>query len=143
MKKNKFYLLSGFLGLVITTLLVSSMASAGETTRKFQGKNFDSARYEAMEESRQAMQTALDNSDYNAWKEIVDSRPKITDYVNQDNFAQFVQMHKDMQAGDFEAADAIRTELGIPMGIGMGEGPHMGGHMGRGGMGRQALQTEE
>ncbi|MFA6466678.1 MAG: hypothetical protein WCV71_02355 [Patescibacteria group bacterium] len=143
MKKSKFYLLSGFLGLVLTTLVVSSMASAGETTGKWQGKNFDSARYEAMEESRQALQTALDNGDYNAWKEIVDSRPKITDYVNQDNFVQFVQMHKDMQAGDFEAADTIRTELGIPMGLGMGEGPHRGGHMGRGGMGRQALQTEE
>lgn len=143
MKKSKFYLLSGFLGLVLTTLVVSSMASAGETTGKFQGRNFDSARYEAMEESRLAMQTALENRDYNAWKEIIDSRPKITDYVNQDNFNQFVDMHNYRLSGDFEAADAIRTELGIPMGIGMGEGYHMGGHMGRGGMGRKALQTEE
>lgn len=143
MKKSKFYLLSGFLGLVLTTLVVSSMASAGETTGKFQGRNFDSARYEAMEESRQAMQTALENRDYNAWKEIIDSRPKITDYVNQDNFNQFVDMHNYRLSGDFEAADAIRTELGIPTGLGMGDGPHMGGHMGRGGMGRQALQTQE
>jgi len=100
------------------------------------GRNFDQGRFEAMEVTHEAMQTAIDNGDYNAWKEIVDSRPKITDYVNQDNFDQFVQMHKDMQAGDFEAADAIRTELGIPDGLGMGDGPHMGRHMGHGmGMG--------
>lgn len=114
MKKSKFYLMSAVLGLVATTLIVSSLASAGEWGGKFQGKNFDPARHEAMQESHEAMQTALENGDYDAWRAIVDSRPRITDAINEDNFDQFVQMHNYMQESDFEATSEIRAELGLP-----------------------------
>ncbi|MFA6307286.1 MAG: hypothetical protein WCS88_01140 [Patescibacteria group bacterium] len=133
MKKSKFYLLSGFLGLVITTLVVSSIASAhglyGQSTG---ARNIDPERLATMEEHHQAMeqyhdaiQTAIENGDYNTWKEATDSIPRITDFINQDNFDQFVQMHKYMQEGDFEAAQTLKDELGLPE-LGMGMGMHKG-----------------
>jgi len=138
MKQNKFYLISGVLGLVVTTLIVSSLASAhGLNEQFFKGKNINSvdpARQQAREEAYQAreeyqttIQTALDNGDYNAWREAIDSQPRISDIINQDNFDQFVQMHNYMQSGDFEAAGKIRTELGLPEG---GHGMHNGFAMG-------------
>ena len=44
---------------------------------------------------------------------------------NQDNFSQFVQMHQLRQAGDWEAAQKIADELGIPQ-----LGKFMGSHRG-------------
>jgi len=144
MKKSKFYLMSAVLGLAITTLVVSSMASANGLGGQFMGaRSLDPDRVAAIEENHQAMeqyhdaiQTAIENGDYNAWKEAIDSVPRITDFINQDNFDQFAQMHKYMEEGDFEAADAIRDELGInQVGLGMGMGTrgglHRGFHMGQ------------
>jgi len=138
MKKSKFYLLSGFLGLVATTLIVSSLASAHGLGGQFDRGNISPERQQAMEEARQemetyhdAIQTALDNGDYEAWKTAMDSHPRITDIINADNFGQFVQMHNYMQEGDFEAAQEIRDELGLEkagpmMGMGFGRGLKMG-----------------
>ena len=123
MKKGKFYLMSGFLGLVVTTLLVSSLASAGEFGNRFGGKNFDSARHQEMQARHETMMKVLENRDYQGWLEIVNSRPHITDYINQDNFDKFVDMHNYMQEGDFEAAQEIRDELGLPE---HGKGMHKG-----------------
>lgn len=118
------YLLASFLGLIVTTLAVSSLASAQEESR---GANFDPARHEAV-------QTALENRDYQAWKDEVDSRPRMTDYITEENFDQFAEMHELMLAGDREGAQEIRDELGLPdMGRGMGfkKGFGMGKGMGQ------------
>lgn len=137
MKKSKFYVLSGFLGLLVTTLTVASIAQADElfTRGPGQGKNFDPAwheqRAEQMPEEHEAIQDALEAGDYQAWKDLIASRPKITDVINESNFDQFVQMHNYMQEGDFEAADAIRDELGLDQfGPMRGMGIHRGFHMG-------------
>jgi len=127
MKKSKLYLLASFMGLIITTLVVSNMASAAQGEPR--GSNFDPDRHNAI-------QTALENNDYEAWKETVDSRPRITDYINQDNFDKFAEMHQLMLNGDIEGAQAIRDELGLPdMGMmakgfkrGFGMGSRAGGH---------------
>lgn len=55
---------------------------------------------------------AIESGDYNAWKELMGDRP-IAEKINADNFAQFVEMHNLMKSGDKEAADAIRSELGL------------------------------
>lgn len=69
---------------------------------------------------------AIENDDYSSWKEAVDSRPKITDYINESNFDKFVEMHNLMQEGKADEANAIREELGLPdHGFGFG-GPHGG-----------------
>lgn len=133
MKKNRLYLLAGFLGLIITTLTVSSMVSADELTGKFRGGDADSARFEEMQAQHEAMQEVIANGNYDAWKELVDSRPRITDVVTEENFAQFVQMHQLMQDGDREGAQAIAEELDLPdRGQGFGKGSRMGHGMGKG-----------
>lgn len=133
MKKSKMYLLASILGLLVTTVAVSSVASADELGAKFRGMNMDPAKLEEMQEQRQELHDAIESGDYDAWKAIVDSRPRITDYINEDNFAQFAQMHSLRQEGDFEGAQAIREELGLPDKGGFGKGHRMGRHFGQGG----------
>lgn len=148
MKKSKFYLLSGFLGLLVTTLAVSSLASADTLDGNFfRGRNMDATQLEQFEQFREerqaeheALQEAIESGDYQAWKNIIDSRPRITDVITEDNFDQFVQMHNYMQSGDFEAAQTIRDELGLDQfgpGMGMHMGPHKGFRMGQKFQGQQ------
>ena len=132
MKKSKMYLLASVLGLVVTTLAVSSLASAGELGNKFAGRNIDPARLEEMQERHDAMQTALENGDYDAWKGIIDSRPRISDVITEDNFDQFVEMHQLMQDGDREGAQEIAEELGLPGKGKFGKGMRMGHRAGQG-----------
>ncbi len=69
MGKNKFYMLAGLLGLLITTFTVSSMVSASQGNG--QGKSFDPERHEAMQEKREEMNNILESGDYDAWAELV------------------------------------------------------------------------
>ncbi len=69
-----------------------------------------------------AIQTALDNNDYSAWLEAVGDSP-ITEKINADNFATFVQAHQLMKAGDHEGAKAIMDQLGLTPPVGPGR-PH-------------------
>ena len=95
-------------------------------------------RHEEKMAQKEEMQEALTNGDYAQWKEIIDSRPKITDFVNEGNFDRFAEMHKLMEEGDFEGAKAIHDELGLPddMGKGMHKGMGMGGKGMHKGMGK-------
>lgn len=79
------------------------------------------------------LQTAIEQADYQTWKSIIDSQPKITDYINESNFSKFSEMSKLMKEGKITEADAIRDELGLPDDIGMGGFGREGGMM-RGGM---------
>jgi hypothetical protein len=124
MKNNKFYALAGFLGLVITTLVVSSMASAYQGDPNVQGPNFDPIRHESMME-------AFENNDYSAWAELHDGRGKMSEVVTEDNFDRFTAMHELMLAGDKDGAQEIREELGLGKGR-MGKGSHRGGQRGSG-----------
>jgi hypothetical protein len=131
MRKNKMYILASFMGLLITTLTVSTMVSASQGKFEDRGSNYDPARHEAMQEVHEAMQEILENRDYETWKEMIDSRPQITDYINEENFDKFVDMHNYMQEGNIEAAQKIKEELGLPgKGKGFGHGMHMGQKMG-------------
>ncbi len=77
------------------------------------------------QEHRAEMDQIFADRDYEAWKEVIESKPKITDYVNEENFDRFAEMHELMQSGDKEAADEIRKELGLPEKMGKkGKGMH-------------------
>ncbi len=140
--KNKFYIISAFAGLLVTTLLVSSMTSAHQLGPNFQANQANlsdeqkaqiEARMQQAQEQRDAIEQAIADKDYQAWRDIIDSRPQITDFINQDNFDQFAQMYELMESGDFEGAQQIAEELGLPqMGMGMGHGFDGGLHMMRG-----------
>jgi hypothetical protein len=59
------------------------------------------------------MQKAFENNDYNAWKELMNGRGRVTDVINEGNFARFSEMHKLMLEGKYDEANKIREELGL------------------------------
>lgn len=89
----------------------------------------------------EAVRDAIENGDYNSWKEAVAENPmgeKMLEVVNENNFSKLVEMHNLMQAGDREGSEAIRESLGL-------ERPEMGkqeGKMMRGQRNQKATQTQ-
>ncbi|MFA7244737.1 MAG: hypothetical protein WC070_00985 [Candidatus Magasanikbacteria bacterium] len=82
-------------------------------------KNFDGNRYNQMQQIFEA-------TDYNSWKKLVsqDERAsRILEVINESNFPKLLEMHKLMQAGDKDSANAIREELGLKQNGKMGRGP--------------------
>jgi hypothetical protein len=77
-----------------------------------------------------AMEKAFDNNDYQSWKNLMQGRGRVTQVINQNNFAQFAKAHKLAEEGKIAEANQIRTDLGL--GLKNGEGQGMGmGMMGR------------
>lgn len=117
------------LGLGTLTLLLgttgvfagSALAYQGDPT--VLGPNCSSERHEAMEQ-------ALETNNYEAWKNLMDGRGRVTQVINKDNFAKFAQIHELMEQGKIAEAQKIRQELGL--GLRDGTGRMMGGM----GMGR-------
>jgi len=114
------------------------IGAIGETERceRF-AENMTEGRFQQMaerHETRQAIEAAIESGDYDAWLAAMNSVPRITDFITEDNFASFVELHEAREEGDFETARAIAEELGIPgkpmggMGMGMpamGQGQRM------------------
>jgi len=59
------------------------------------------------------MEQVIENQNYEEWLELVGDRP-ITEYVTEENFSRFLEMMALRHEGNFEEADAIRAELGMP-----------------------------
>ena len=72
-----------------------------------------------MKAQREEMQNIMETGTFEEWKALVESRPRMTDYITTDNFAKFQEAHKLKQAGDLEGAKKIMDELGIEGKIGM------------------------
>ncbi|MFH1287051.1 MAG: hypothetical protein ABII02_04890 [Candidatus Magasanikbacteria bacterium] len=73
-------------------------------------------------ENLEAVQAALASGDYTAWKDAVGDKG-MSEYVTEENFDQFVQIHNLMKSGDKDGAKAIAEELGLPE-IGQMKGEH-------------------
>ncbi len=73
-------------------------------------------------ERQELMLQAFDNNDYNAWKEQMQGKGRVTQVVNQDNFSRFAEAHKLAQEGKTDEAKAIRAELGLDQGQKRGNG---------------------
>ncbi len=133
MKYNKKAMLGiGTLAVLLTTVGVASGVSAyqGDYTKK--GPAYSTERHEAMTKT-------FENKDYNAWKELMADRGRVTEVINEDNFAKFVEARNLANEGKHDEADAIRKELGLRtrdgarMGSGHGKGSRQsGGQKGRG-----------
>jgi hypothetical protein len=122
MKKNNLVASSAAAIVAIVAIggfAVSSFAYQGDPN--VEGPNYTEERHEAMMDS-------FENNDYQAWLEARGDigRGHMMDVVNEDNFDQFVKMHNLRLAGDIEALDEIRAELGL------GQGNRAGGHGMRG-----------
>jgi hypothetical protein len=77
-------------------------------------------------ERHEAMTQAFDNNDYNAWKELMNGKGRVSEVVNEGNFARFSEAHKKALSGDIEGAEAIRNELGLGLRDGSGKGRGQG-----------------
>ena len=90
----------------------STLAYRGDPNVK--GPNYTAERHEAMTK-------AFENRDYNAWKVQMQGRGRVTQVVNEKNFARFAEMHRLMLDGKTIEANAIRTELGLGQQNGSGQ----------------------
>jgi len=106
MNKTKIILGISALTLVAGALLTTSGVSAyqGDYTQK--GPNCTLEKHEDMVQ-------AFDNNDYQAWADLMEGRGRVTQVITQDNFAKFSEAHRLAQEGNYDAADAIRQELGL------------------------------
>lgn len=82
----------------------AAYAYQGDPTQK--GPNFSVERHEAM-------QKAFESNDYSAWKGLMNGRGRVTQVVNEGNFARFAEMHRLMLDGKYDEANQIREDLGL------------------------------
>ncbi len=143
---NKKYIIASSIVAFAVLLVGTTVASAAFRDGPDRGKNLTAEQKQErelmrtekqaeMEAHREAMQTAMENGDYNTWKKLIEEkqakRVNILDIINEDNFDKLVEMHNLKQAGDMEGAKMIADELGLS---GMGMGGKMGRHFkGKGG----------
>ena len=121
---KKIVLGLGTLALVIGTFgLTTGTALAYRGEMGVKGPNYSPERHEAME-------TALENGDYQAWTNLMTDVPgRVRQAVTQENFAKFAQIHQLVESGKYEEARALRAELGLGLRNGAGRG--MGQHLNR------------
>lgn len=109
---DKKLLLATAIGSVVigAGLMVAMSASAHQ---EFDG---DKTTFKAeKKETHQQLKTAIEEGDYEAWKTLVESKPKIADIIdNEEDFQKLGEMHELKKAGDIDGAKALRDELGLP-----------------------------
>ena len=93
---------------------ISSTADAYRGDPAERGPNFSTERHATMEK-------AFETNDYSAWKEHMGSRGRVTQVINQANFAKFAEAHKLAENGDMSQVQKIRQELGLGLQNGFGQ----------------------
>jgi hypothetical protein len=117
MKKTTLGLGALVLGLgIISASAGTALAYRGDPAVK--GPNYSVERHEAMTK-------AFENKDYTAWKNLMAGKGRVTQVVNQDNFAKFAEAHQLALQGKTAEAQKIRQELGL--GLHNGSGKTSGG----------------
>lgn len=87
-------------------------------------------------EFRAAIDEAIANNDYDAWVALHEEKGMPV-MVEEGDFDTLVQMHKARQAGEYDLADQLREDLGLPeRGMGSIHGGRGHNGMGHGGAGR-------
>jgi len=115
---NKKTMLFGATVLVLGGLIISS-----SPTEAYQGD--PGVRGPDYTDERHAVMTqAFENNDYNAWKEQMQGKGRVTQVINEGNFARFAQAHKLALEGKKDEASQIRTELGLGLRNGSGQGQY-------------------
>lgn len=97
------------IALVGGLLITPKLAAAYQGDPSVQGPNYTAERHDAMT-------TALANNDYNAWSQLMQGKGRVTQIVNQDNFAQFAKAHALALEGKTDEANQIRQQLGLGLG---------------------------
>jgi hypothetical protein len=116
---NKKFLLGlatiGILGVTV----IPSIANAYQGDPNTKGPNYSEERHVAMEK-------AFENKDYGSWKTLMNGKGRVTQVVNEKNFAKFAEAHKLALQGKTAEANKIKTELGLGLHNGSGQGTGYG-----------------
>ena len=125
MKSKKTIVSLAVLTLILTAGVVSVSAHQGDYT--VAGPN-------CTPEKHAIMEAAFESGDYEAWAGQMSGKGRVSQVVNEGNFARFAEAHSLGQVGDKAGANAIRAELGLrgSNGESMGAGYKGGNGEGRG-----------
>ncbi len=126
MSKNKYYLATGLIGLLITTAVVASVTFAdtgGDKAGNFQEKR------QVMLEKRQEMKEIFENNDYDAWQDLMNEKAdsleekvsQIRESITQENFDKLSEIHQLLEDGKYDEARELKEEMGLG---GFGPGMH-------------------
>jgi len=117
---NKKYIALGSVGLLLGGLLLfTNKVSAYKGDPAVKGPYYTEERHEEMTK-------AFENNDYNAWKEQMGGRGRVSQVINEENFARFAEAHRLALEGKTEEAAKIRQELGLGLQNGSGKGMGQG-----------------
>ena len=95
--------------LILLALMATSQALAYEGNPNQMGPNYSQERHEAMVK-------AIETRDYNAWRELVGNRGRVSELISKDNFNKFAEAWELARAGKLAEAAKIRQELGLGTG---------------------------
>ena len=113
-----------------TVATVGGLAVTAGTVSAFQGDPSVQGPYYS-QERHTAMEQAFENNDYNAWKELMAGKGRVTQVVTEENFARFAQAHELAEEGKLDEAQQIRRELGLGLRNGGGNSQGRGQGQGR------------
>ncbi len=106
----------------------ATQASNSANTDSGQGRfgRFTEEERERFESVREAVRTAVEEANYEAWKTAVTGLPdggeKLLEAVDsEDDFNQLVEAHNLAEQGNYEEAREIRENLGLNRGFGPGQ----------------------
>jgi hypothetical protein len=109
MNKKRKLILGSALGVAT---IITAGAFIGDSVNAYRG-DYTQKGPDYTVERHEQMEVAFENNDYNAWKELMNSRGRVTQVINEQNFQRFVEAHKLAEQGDYDGADKIREELGL------------------------------
>lgn len=94
---------------LLAVTLLASTAMAYQANPDQSGPRYSPERHENMIK-------AMETKNYEAWKELMGDRSRITQVINEDNFSLFAEAWQLTREGKFEEATEIRQELGLNQG---------------------------
>ena len=119
-KNNNKHLLIGAIMLSIgimsgAAISVSADTSAPSKTNKENHRFFNKFHGKKSKHNKNPeIIQAIENSDYQTWKEIINKRPRITDIIDtEEKFNKLVEAHNLMKDGKFKEAKTIKESLGL------------------------------
>lgn len=109
------------LGLGMLALILGVSGAIGNTASAYRGDpSIQEPNYSV--ERHIAMEKAFETNDYLAWKNLMQNQGRVTQVINENNFAKFVEAHNLAEKGDLEGAKKIKEELGLGLRNGSGQG---------------------
>jgi len=118
------------LGFGALAVVLGSVGLSANTALAYKGDPNVKGPYYTVERHT-AMEKAFENKDYEAWKNLMQNRGRVTEVINKDNFAKFAEAHELMEQGKTTEARKIMNDLGLGLGNGFKQGVGKG-HVGRG-----------